>query len=74
MTKMYGMKGGRKKFGKSNKRTMPTGVKRVYKDSEGHVRSLSQMVRLEPGWAVGRIQAGERAIRQLKDLGIKQRD
>jgi len=41
---------------------------KVYYDSEGYEKTIFQMVRDEPAWAVSRIQAGENAIEKLKKL------
>ncbi len=41
---------------------------KVYYDSEGLSGNILQIVRREPEWAAERIQAGERAIAELRKI------
>lgn len=41
---------------------------KVYYDSEGLSGNILQIVRREPEWAAERIQAGEKAIAELREL------
>ena len=41
---------------------------KLYEDSEGNECSIDQMIKREPSWAANRIQEGERAIDELKDI------
>lgn len=48
---------------------------KIYRDSENNERTIHQMIKLEPGWAASRIQAGEDAlavIAEIKDWDIDQ--
>jgi hypothetical protein len=45
---------------------------KVYYDCEGNERTLYQMVRTEPEWAMSRIQVGEAAIKELEHLKAAQ--
>jgi hypothetical protein len=38
-----------------------------YYDREGNEKNILQMVKCEPEWAANRIQAGEKAISELKE-------
>lgn len=42
--------------------------KKVYRDSEGNPRSIAEMVRKEPYWAVNKLKEGEAAIERVKVL------
>ena len=45
---------------------------KIYYDSKGNMKNIRQMVKEEPDWAANRIQTGEDAIAELKELKAQQ--
>lgn len=44
------------------------GEEKIYHDVEGNERTLHEMLRVEPEWAVNKIKQGEKAVNNLERM------